>query len=68
MARITISIDLCKGCGLCTLVCPKKILILDAETINEKGYNPAVCTDMDACIGCANCARMCPDTCITVER
>lgn len=58
----------CKGCGLCIMVCPKKIIFLDQSLTNPKGYHPATVTDMDACIGCANCARMCPDSVITVER
>jgi len=60
--------DLCKGCGLCVASCPKKIISIDNETINKKGYNPARVVEMDKCIGCANCALMCPDQVITVER
>ena len=60
--------DSCKGCGLCVAVCPKKILKLDEEKINAKGYHPATCFDLEACIGCANCATICPDVVITVER
>lgn len=60
--------NICKGCGLCTGVCPVKIVTLDTTRINAKGYHPATVTDMDKCIGCANCATMCPDCVITVER
>ena len=28
MAKVTISENICKGCGLCTTVCPKKIVVL----------------------------------------
>ncbi|MDI9471783.1 MAG: 4Fe-4S binding protein [Tissierellia bacterium] len=66
--KVTFSRDLCKGCGLCVSACPLKILEMDRETINEKGYNPAYCADPQKCIGCANCAMMCPDQVITVER
>ncbi len=66
--KVTFSEDRCKGCGLCTTVCPVKIITLDTERINVKGYHPAVVTDMDKCIGCANCATMCPDVVIKVER
>ncbi|MBQ2767094.1 MAG: 4Fe-4S binding protein [Clostridia bacterium] len=68
MNRVTFQVDLCKGCGLCTQVCPKKILILSPDTLNAKGYHPAEVTDMDKCIACAMCATMCPDTVIRVER
>lgn len=60
--------NLCKGCGLCISVCPTKIISLDEDKINEKGYHPATVKEMDKCIGCASCALMCPDVVITVER
>ena len=47
MNKVSFSVDLCKGCGLCTQVCPKKILILAPEALNAKGYHPAVVTDME---------------------
>ena len=68
MAKTTINVDRCKGCGLCTTVCPKKIIQLSTTALNAKGYNPAEIVDMDSCIGCAMCARMCPDCAITVEK
>jgi len=68
MARVIVNEDRCKGCGLCTTVCPKKIMELDKNTINIKGYHPSKCIDMDECIGCAFCATICPDVCITVEK
>lgn len=67
MAKVTFSTEKCKGCGLCILACPKKIVALSSE-INAKGYHPAECTQPEACIGCAFCARMCPDCVITVEK
>ena len=67
MAKVVFDEERCKGCGLCALQCPKKIVRL-SERINAKGYHPAECSDPAACIGCAFCARMCPDAVITVER
>ncbi|MBP3485679.1 MAG: 4Fe-4S dicluster domain-containing protein [Oscillospiraceae bacterium] len=67
-AKVTFDSDRCKGCELCTLVCPKHIVVIDKTTINRKGYHPATVNDMDQCIGCASCAKMCPDSIITVER
>ena len=66
--KVTFNEDICKGCELCVSVCPKKIISLNTDKINKKGYNPAHIANMDECIGCANCAIMCPDSVITVER
>ena len=68
MAKTTIAVDRCKGCGLCITVCPKKIIELSKTTLNAKGYTPAEIVDMSACIGCAMCATICPDCAITVEK
>lgn len=68
MAKLTFETDLCKGCGLCIDACPKHILKIDCETINQKGHSPATMTDESACTGCGSCATMCPDCVITVER
>ena len=67
-AKVTFNSDRCKGCELCTAVCPKRIIVIDGSTVNRKGYHPAAVTDMDACIGCASCAKICPDSVITVEK
>jgi 2-oxoglutarate ferredoxin oxidoreductase subunit delta len=61
MKRVNISEDRCKGCGLCTGVCPVKILVL-FDKININGYHPVVCIEDEKCIGCTNCATMCPDS------
>jgi 2-oxoglutarate ferredoxin oxidoreductase subunit delta len=68
MAKVIFDYETCKGCGLCVTACPKKIIFLAKEKINQKGYHPAEVTDESACIGCASCAIMCPDSVITVER
>ncbi len=61
-------VEKCKGCELCVVSCPVKILALDANSVNKKGYNPAYIVEPEKCIGCANCAIMCPDSVITIER
>ncbi len=59
----------CKGCTLCTTVCPQDIIHMDTGRVNEKGYTPAILVDPDQrCTGCAICAVICPDVCITVYR
>lgn len=66
--KVTFNQDICKGCELCTVACPVKIIVMDKKNINAKGYHPATVLEMDKCIGCGNCAIMCPDSVITVER
>lgn len=68
MGRVTIAEKLCKGCGLCVQACPKKIMQLSKDRLNEKGYPPAEVSDMGQCTACASCAKMCPDSVITVEK
>lgn len=68
MNKITVDKLLCKGCALCVSVCPKKIVAIDRGAINDKGYNPAMVTEMEQCIACCMCAIMCPDSAITVEK
>ena len=68
MPKVTFRTDACKGCGLCVIACPKKIIALSAETLNKKGFKPAVVTDESSCTGCAMCATMCPDLIITVYK
>ncbi len=68
MARVTFIEERCKGCELCTTVCPKKIVVMSSNRINAKGFNPAEVIEQDKCIGCAFCATICPDVVIEVEK
>lgn len=69
MSRIAIQEERCKGCLLCTLVCPKQI-IAQSERFNRFGYKVAEVKkeDMDKCTGCASCGMVCPDYAIEVWR
>lgn len=64
--RVIINKNLCKGCELCIIVCPKGLIGLDGK-INQKGYHPAVLMK-EGCTGCGFCAMMCPDAIIRVYR
>jgi 2-oxoglutarate ferredoxin oxidoreductase subunit delta len=70
MAKTIFHEDLCKGCLLCASVCPKKIIEVDAERLNVRGFHPASIRpgNMDKCIGCAFCATICPDVVIEVMK
>ncbi len=63
---VKIDLSACKGCGLCTVACPKKILGLDQTILTPKGYHPSIVLDMELCVACAMCATICPDSAITV--
>jgi 2-oxoglutarate ferredoxin oxidoreductase subunit delta len=67
--RIEVSQALCKGCELCTTVCPKDLISMAMDHFTPKGYHPAVLRDPNGdCTGCAICAVICPDAAITVYR
>lgn len=70
MARGTITIDenICKGCELCTSVCPKDLIRMGTN-FSARGYRPATLVDPKGqCTGCLLCATICPDVAITVYR
>jgi len=68
MAKAIINENRCKGCGLCCEACPKKIIALSKDKLNQKGHHPAEVFAPEKCIGCAFCATMCPDCAIVVEK
>ncbi len=67
MPKVVVREDRCKGCELCTISCPKGLMVLSPK-INAAGYHPAMCKDDAACISCAMCARNCPDMAIEVYK
>ncbi len=58
--------DLCKGCGLCMVKCPKKCLSWSTEVGIYQ--TPAVKPAEEECIACGTCALVCPDSAIRVEK
>lgn len=59
-ASLTVRRAYCKGCNLCVVACPTKILALDEW---ERVY----VTDMHACLLCGVCAARCPDFVFIVD-
>ena len=59
--KITVKTERCKGCGICSAFCPKKVLTTGmlgkVEIING-----------DACIACGQCELRCPDYAIFVDK
>jgi len=66
--KVVFNESYCKGCGLCVKACPLKIIEMDKNRINSKGYHPAHIIEPEKCTGCASCAIICPDVVITVYR
>ena len=69
MPRVEIREHRCKGCLLCTTVCPTGILE-QSERMNESGYKVVHLKPegIDLCKGCAFCAQICPDMVLRVFR
>ena len=68
MMKVSFNEDRCKGCGLCTTVCPKKIVVMAKDRLNSKGFHPAEVIEQDKCIGGKFCATICPDVVIRIEK
>ena len=68
MVKFSVREELCKGCELCVRSCPKKLLQLSPDKLNEKGYHPVMITDEEACVACGSCFRTCPDTVISIVK
>jgi len=67
MAKITINTNRCKGCELCTTVCPHNLILISDE-LNQSGFHPAYFISSNECSGCALCAIICPDMAIEVYK
>ena len=64
---VVVDTERCKGCNLCVVACPLKVLAL-AKEVNLKGYNYAQQVLEDTCTGCTSCDVVGPDGCLTVYR
>ena len=68
MSRVVFIEERCKGCLLCTSVCPKE-LIRKSPRCNRMGYHVVEMNEQAAqCTGCASCALICPDVAVRVFR
>ncbi len=65
---IEISVEGCKGCGLCVANCPTKCLAINQSDTNSYGLHYAYLAEEEKCIACANCGIICPDAAITVYK
>jgi 2-oxoglutarate ferredoxin oxidoreductase subunit delta len=71
--RVRINTDYCKGCDLCTEVCPRKVFEKGEEP-SERGYIPPMVAHPEKCpnfkrvdrreVVCEMCILTCPDQAI----
>jgi len=67
MPNVIIDKEICKGCGLCISVCPKKVLGI-SKVQNLKGFFPAKVTYPEKCTSCTFCGLVCPDIAIQIYK
>lgn len=67
MAKVCITNDYCKSCGLCIDVCKKQVLQMGKIT-NSIGYEVVEAQEDKECVGCKQCAVMCPEGAIEVYK
>ena len=53
----------CKGCGICTFFCPKKVLVI--TELNKAAIAEGKEND---CIKCGQCEMRCPDYAIFMDK
>lgn len=46
----------CYGCGMCAVICPKKIIDIK---LNSSGFYEPTITDINACTNCGSCLAVC---------
>ena len=64
---LRVSVEECKGCGLCVEACPPKVIGM-SERMNRYGYRTATYAGA-GCTGCGICFMVCPEPgAITVLR
>ena len=50
---IVVDTERCKGCQLCIIACPQKVIAL-ANKVNLHGYPYVEAVNEEACVGCAS--------------
>ena len=69
-SQVVVESEICKGCGICVVVCPQKNLRL-ADGLNRNGYHPAEFHyhgEKGDCTACGLCYWACPDFAIAEVR
>jgi len=66
VVEIDIDTFLCKGCGICVEMCPRKVFEWSKE-LSEKGVHYPVPAHAEKCVKCKLCELLCPDFAISVR-
>ncbi|MDI3474771.1 MAG: 2-oxoglutarate ferredoxin oxidoreductase subunit delta [Thermococcaceae archaeon] len=66
IVEIDIDTFLCKGCGICVEMCPRKVYEWSKE-LSEKGVHYPVPVNAEKCVKCKLCELLCPDFAIAVR-
>ena len=63
---ILVDSNLCKGCDICIITCPKNVFA-KSEKVNKKNVYVPYAADEEACTKCGLCELSCPDQAIYVD-
>jgi len=66
IVEIDVDTFLCKGCGICVELCPRKVFEWSKE-LSEKGVHYPVPVNAEKCVKCKLCELLCPDFAIAVR-
>ena len=66
VVEIDVDTFLCKGCGICVEMCPRKVFEWSKE-LSEKGVHYPVPINAEKCVKCKLCELLCPDFAIAVR-
>ncbi|CAD5244124.1 2-keto acid:ferredoxin oxidoreductase subunit delta [Thermococcus camini] len=66
VVEIDVDTFLCKGCGVCVEMCPRKVFEWSKE-LSEKGVHYPVPVNAEKCVKCKLCELLCPDFAIAVR-
>jgi len=62
MTAIIVDKDLCTGCGICSEVCPLRVIVV------EEGKGPEVAAGREPyCIECGHCEACCPESALVLD-
>ena len=64
---VEIDDELCKGCEICSDLCPRNVLA-PSKALSKRGYYLPVAVKKDKCTGCRQCELMCPEMAILISK